>query len=125
MEASLKRPRKLKSLETCNWTTAMDEILLDAYLHQQTLGNKNGNSMTTSAMDSILKELKTHFPDKPISKEKIKDHMKHIKIKFNSCYDLFQNGLSGFGWDSTTNMWIAEDEVWNKLIEAKPEAAEL
>ncbi|CAK8566027.1 unnamed protein product [Lathyrus sativus] len=68
-------------------------------------------------MDIILKELKTHFPDKPISKEKIKDHMKHIKTKFNCCYDLFQNGLSGFGWDSTTNMWIAEDNVWNKLIE--------
>ncbi|CAK8570500.1 unnamed protein product [Lathyrus sativus] len=95
----------------------MDEVLLDAYLHQQTLENKNGNSMTTSAMDSILKELKTHFPDKPISKEKIKDHMKHIKTKFNSCYDLFQNGLNGFGWDSTTNMWIVKDE-------AKPEAAE-
>ncbi|CAK8538557.1 unnamed protein product [Lathyrus sativus] len=102
----------------------MDDVLLDAYLHQQTLGNKNGNSMTTSIMDSILKELKTHFPDKPISKEKIKDHRKHIKTKFNSCYDLFHNGLSGFGWDSTTNMWIAEDEVWNKLIEAKPEVAE-
>ena len=29
----------------------------------------------------------------------------------------FQNGLSGFGWDSTTNMWAAEDEVWDKLIE--------
>ncbi|CAK8568966.1 unnamed protein product [Lathyrus sativus] len=124
MEASLKRSRKLKSLETCNWTTAMDEVLLDEYFNQQTLENKNGNSMTTSVMDSILKDLKIHFPDKPISKEKIKDHMKHIKTKFNSCYDLFHNGLSGFGWDSTTNMWIIEDEVWNKLIEAKPEAAE-
>ncbi|CAK8540092.1 unnamed protein product [Lathyrus sativus] len=50
--------------------------------------------------------------------------MKHIKTKLNSCYDLFQNGLSGFGWDSTTNMWITEDEVWNKLIDAKLEAAE-
>ncbi|CAL5211370.1 unnamed protein product [Lathyrus oleraceus] len=89
MEANLKRPRKLKSLETCNWTIAMDEVLIDAYLHQQTLENKNGNSMTTSAMDSILKELKIHFPERPISKEKIKYHMKHMKTKFNSCYDLF------------------------------------
>lgn len=95
----------------------MDEVLIDAYLHQQTLGNKYGNSMTTSVMDSILKELKIHFPERPFYKEKIKYHMKHMKTKFNSCYDLFQNGLSGFGWDSTTNMWIAEDEVWNKLIE--------
>ncbi|CAL5204326.1 unnamed protein product [Lathyrus oleraceus] len=111
MKTHLKRPRKLKSLETCKWTIAINEVLIDAYLHQQTLGNKNSNSMTTSAMDSILKELKIHFPEKSISKEKMKDHMKHIKTKFNSCYDLFQNGLSRFGWDSTTNMWITEDEV--------------
>lgn len=51
----------------------MDEVLIDAYLHQQTLGNKNGNSMTTSAMDSIFQELKNHFPEKPVSKDKIKD----------------------------------------------------
>ncbi|CAK8541916.1 unnamed protein product [Lathyrus sativus] len=84
MKASLKRSRKIKSLETSNWTTAMDEVLLDSYLHQQTLGNKNGNSMTTSAMDSILKELKTHFPDKPISKEKNKrSHETHQnKVQF-------------------------------------------
>lgn len=53
----------------------MDEILIDAYLHQQTLGNKNGNN----AMDNILQELKTHFLDKLVSKDKIKDHMKHKK----------------------------------------------
>jgi len=117
MDANSNRPRKSKGLETCNWTTAMDGVLIDAYLHQLTLGNKNGNSMTKSAMDNILEELKSHFPDKPISKEKIKDHMKNIKAKWMPCYDLFQNGLSGFGWDSVTNMWIAEDEVWDKLIE--------
>ncbi|CAL5197310.1 unnamed protein product [Lathyrus oleraceus] len=72
METNLKRQMKLKSLETCNWTIAMDEVLNDVYLHQQTLENKNGNSMTTSVMDNILKELKIHFPNKPISKEKNK-----------------------------------------------------
>jgi hypothetical protein len=82
-----------------------------------TLGNKNGNIMTTSAMDSILQELKTHFSDKPITKDKIKDHMKHIKTKFNVCYDIFKNGLSGFAWDETKHMWNAEEEVWEKLIE--------
>jgi hypothetical protein len=117
MEENSKRQRKSKGVDTCNWTLAMDEILIDAYLYQQTLGNKNGNSMTTSVMDSILQELKTHFPDKPITKDKIKDHMKHIKTKFNVCYDIFKNGLSGFAWDDTKHMWNAEEEVWEKLIE--------
>ena len=55
--------RQKKSGETCFWTQAMDEVLIDAYLHQHTLGNKNGNSMTSKAMDNIVIELKHHFPD--------------------------------------------------------------
>jgi hypothetical protein len=117
MDANSNRPRKSKGLETCNWTTVMDEVLIDAYLHQLTLGNIIGNSMTKSAMDNILKELKSQFSNKPISKEKIKDHMKNIRAKWMPCYDIFQNALSGFRWDSVTHMWDAEDEVWDKLIE--------
>ena len=116
MEESSKRARKSKGPDTCNWTLAMDEVLIDAYLHQHTLGNKNGNSLTSFSMDNIFQELKTHFPDKPITKDKIKDHMKNIKAKFSPCYDIFKNGLSGFAWNKETNMWIAEDEVWESLI---------
>ncbi|XP_057446058.1 uncharacterized protein LOC130738156 isoform X2 [Lotus japonicus] len=124
MEANKKKAKEPKVVAVLSWTTAMNEVLIDAYLHQQTLGNKNGNAMTSNAMDIILQELQNHFPDKAISKEKIKDHMKHLKSKFTSCYDLFKNGLSGFSWDPITSMWIAEPEVWKKLIEARPEAAE-
>ncbi|GAU51826.1 hypothetical protein TSUD_416120 [Trifolium subterraneum] len=119
MEDNSKRQRKSKGVDTCNWTIVMDEVLIDAYLYQQTLGNKNGNSMTTSAMDNILQELKTHFPDKPITKDKIKDHMKNIKTKFNVCYDVFKNGLSGFAWDRTKNMWVAEEEEKSEAAEWK------
>ena len=66
--------------------------------------------------NNIFNQLKQHFPDRTISKKKIKDHIKHIKAKFNSCYDLFKNGLSGFAWDASKSMWIAELEVWDKLI---------
>ena len=50
---------------------SMDEVLTNAYLRERTLGNKNGYCMTSIAMDSILKELRDHFPDKSISKDKI------------------------------------------------------
>lgn len=76
-----------------------------------------GNSMTSTAIHSILKEMKDHFPDKPLSKDKIKDHVKHLKSKFTACYDIFKNGLSGFRWDATNCMWLAEPKVWDALIE--------
>ncbi|KAG5586341.1 hypothetical protein H5410_046775 [Solanum commersonii] len=34
-------------------------------------------------------------------------------------------GMSGFAWNPITNMWDAELEVWDQLIQAKPEAADL
>lgn len=55
-DANSNRTRKSEGLQTCNWTITMDEVLIDAYLHRLTLGNKNGNSMTKSAMDNILEE---------------------------------------------------------------------
>ena len=76
MEGKSKRSKK--SGDILCWTTSMDEVLINAYLHQQTKGNKNGNALTSNALNIILEELKNHFPNKHISKVKMKDHMKHI-----------------------------------------------
>ncbi|XP_060197931.1 uncharacterized protein LOC132626919 [Lycium barbarum] len=57
--------------------------------------------------------------------ELIHNRMRVIKTKFAKCYDTFQMGMSGFSWDPITNMWDAEPEVWDQLIQAKPAAAEL
>ncbi|CAH9147553.1 unnamed protein product [Cuscuta epithymum] len=50
--------------------------------------------------------------------------MKNIKRIWYPCYDLFKYGASGFGWNHATEMFTAEPEVWQRLIEVKPEAAE-
>ncbi|KAH0682736.1 hypothetical protein KY290_021332 [Solanum tuberosum] len=34
-------------------------------------------------------------------------------------------GMSRFAWNPITNMWDAESEVWDQLIQAKPEATDL
>ncbi|XP_020242315.1 uncharacterized protein LOC109820569 [Asparagus officinalis] len=62
------------------------------------------------------------FPDKPIDKDKVKNRMKYMKSKWAACYDLFKNAGSGFAWNRNTNMWSAEPEVWDQLIQAHPEA---
>ncbi|XP_061359903.1 uncharacterized protein At2g29880-like [Gastrolobium bilobum] len=105
------------------WTQEMDDALIDAFLHQQNDGNKVSGSFTSKAYETIIKELQQKF-GRSFEKEKIKSRWKIVKRRFSKCYDLFKNGLSGFAWDPITKQWCAEPEVWQKLIEAKPEAKE-
>ncbi|XP_039141198.1 uncharacterized protein LOC120278473 [Dioscorea cayenensis subsp. rotundata] len=105
----------------------MDDALIDAYLHQQTMGNRVGGTFTTHALENIVNEVRSKFLDKPIDKERAQNRMKNIKRAFIRCYDIFKNGMngmSGFAWNPTSEMWHAESEVWQHLIEAKPEAVE-
>ncbi|KAJ3691674.1 hypothetical protein LUZ61_020838 [Rhynchospora tenuis] len=93
--------------ESLVWTHMMDEALVDAFVHQHELKNRNGGTFTSHAYDQIVKELKEAFPDKPIDKEKVKNRMKYIKRGFGTCYDLFRN-ISGFGWNAETHMIEAD-----------------
>ena len=95
----------------------MEDVVVDAYVHQHDLGNRQGGTFTSKALDEVLLEMKNHSSDKVFDKTKIKDHMKKLKSKFTPCYDLFKNGLSGFGWDPISHMWTVEPAVWETLIE--------
>ena len=97
------------------WTAVMDDALIDALLHQHHLGNRNGSVFTTHAYDNIVKELREKF-EKPIDKQKVKNHIKTIKYNWSDCYDAFKNGLNGFAWSPITKMWSAELEVWESLL---------
>ncbi|KAJ4791354.1 Myb/SANT-like DNA-binding domain protein [Rhynchospora pubera] len=109
--------------ESLVWTHKMDEALVDAFVLQHILKNRNGGTFTSHAYDQIVKELKEAFPDKPIDKEKVKNRMKYIKRGFGTCYDLFRN-ISGFGWNPITHMFDADSDVWDRMIKDHPEAAE-
>ena len=94
----------------------MDDVLIDALLHQHHLGNRNGSVFTTHAYDNIVKDLQEKF-ENPIDKQKVKNRIKTIKYNWSECYDVFKNGLSGFAWSLITKMWSAEPEVWESLIQ--------
>ena len=42
--------------------------------------------------------------------------MKTLKRVFGEAYDAVK-GLSGFGWNSVSQLFEAEEEVWDALIE--------
>ncbi|KAJ3676608.1 hypothetical protein LUZ60_004020 [Juncus effusus] len=111
--------------DTCSWTTAMDGALIDAFVRQESIGNRVHNgSFTSDAYANITIELREKFKDKPLDKERIKNRIKYIKKNFVHCYEVFKDGLEGFTWNPVTMLWTAEPENWEKLIEANPEAAE-
>ena len=98
------------------WIAVMNGVLIDALLHQQHLGNRNGSVFTTHTYDNIVKELQEKF-EKPIDKQKVKNRIKTIKYNWSDCYDMPKNRLSGFTWSPITKMWSAEPEVWEILIQ--------
>jgi len=97
------------------WTQEMDNVLIDAFVHQLNEGNKVNGSFSSLAYVNITKELAEKY-QRPFVKEKVKNRLKFVKRKFHKCYDIFK-GLSGFSWDSSTKRFDADAEVWKKLIE--------
>ena len=106
-----------KTTSVLFWSKPMDDAIVDAYLHEDTIGNRVGGTFTPRAFENIIKELREKFSDCPIDKEKVQNRMKHIKRVWTSYYDIFRNGLSGFNWDPISEMLIVEPEVWQQLIE--------
>ncbi|KAJ0097742.1 hypothetical protein Patl1_27760 [Pistacia atlantica] len=117
-------PHKVKKESNMRWTQSMDDILIDAYLHEHVQGNRVGGTFTSQAHDQILQTMKKEFPNIIWEKEKIQNHMKFIKKSWASCQYIFKDVLSGFAYDQTTSIWHAEPEVWDKIIESNPSAVE-
>ncbi|KAJ3706954.1 hypothetical protein LUZ61_010659 [Rhynchospora tenuis] len=113
--------RKNSEVELVTWNQNMDDALLDALEYQSNIGNRVSGTFTSKAYDNILKELSDKFKDVAFDKEKIKNRVKYLKRNFGICYDLFK-GLSGFSWNSVSNMWSADPGVWKDLFKSRPEA---
>ncbi|KAF3635880.1 hypothetical protein T459_23515 [Capsicum annuum] len=93
------------------WKNTMHDTLVDTYCHEDALGHSIGGTFTTHAMDNIVKELRSKFPNKVLNKEKFHNRMKAIKRQFTKFYDTFhQSGMSRFAWDPITHKWDVEPE---------------
>ena len=79
------------------------------------IGGSVNETFISKAYDDIVKELVEKF-DMEINKDKVKHRQKTLKENFHECYDIFKDGLSGFGWNDSLNMWTAKLKVWEPLI---------
>ena len=66
------------------------------FLHQVIIGGRVNGTFTFKAFDDIVKELVENF-HMEINKDKVKNQQKTLKNNFHECYNIFKDGLSGFG----------------------------
>ncbi|KAF2311200.1 hypothetical protein GH714_020123 [Hevea brasiliensis] len=102
------------------WTNEMDNVLINAMLEEDHKGNRPEGTWNTRAFDNMLQVLRAAFGP-IIQKSNIKNRMKTLKRTFAECKDLF-HGLSGFAWNPVTKLFEATFDVWEQLIQEKPEA---
>ena len=74
----------------------MDDTLIDVFLHQMIIGGRVNGTFTSKVYDDIVKKLVQKF-HMEINKDKVKNRQKTLKKNFHECYDIFKDGLSGFG----------------------------
>ena len=96
------------------WSSVMDDALVDAFLHQVIIGGRVNGTFTSKTYDDIVKELVEKF-HMEINKENVKNWQKTLKNNFHEC-GIFKDGLSGFEWNDSLNIKTAEPEVWEPLI---------
>ena len=85
------------------WSSVMNDALVDAFLHQVIRGGRVNGTFTSKAYDDIVKGLVEKFLVE-INKDKVKNQQKTLKKNFHECYDIFKDGLSGFGWNDSLNI---------------------
>ena len=57
------------------WSSVMDDALVDAFLHQVIIGGRVNGTFTSKAYDDIVKELVEKF-DKEINEDMVKNRQK-------------------------------------------------
>ncbi|PWA56428.1 myb/SANT-like domain-containing protein [Artemisia annua] len=119
-EPKLKEPKVKK--EQFGWTSDMDDAFIQAMLTQQDKGNRPKGTFSSLAYANMVDELRTKLK-LDFTKARLKNRLKTIKENFAYCHDVIRGSkLSGFSWNSMTQLIEAEEEVWEKLEEVNPDA---
>ncbi|GAV80076.1 Myb_DNA-bind_3 domain-containing protein [Cephalotus follicularis] len=99
------------------WTPTMERYFVDLMLEQMHRGNRVGHTFNKQAWTDMLVMFNAKFGSQ-YDKDALKSRYTSLWKQFNDVkYILCQ---SGFSWDETQQMVVAEDHVWNAYIKAHP-----
>lgn len=101
------------------WTPTMERYFIDLMLEQMNKGNRIGHTFNKKAWTDMLSVFNTKFGSQ-YDKDVLKSRYTNMWKQFNDIKNLLSQ--SGFCWDETQQMVVADDYVWDAYIKAYPDA---
>ena len=95
------------------WTKEMDGCLGKILVEQAKLGNKIDCDLESAAYMVAVTAINKRF-QLDLVKEHIRNRLKTWKKQYGILSELLEQ--SGFGWDETRNMVVADDSAWEDYI---------
>lgn len=92
----------------------MDRYLIDLLLDHVNKGNRIGKTFVAQAWIDMVKSFNTNFSSRH-DKDVLKNRYKHLKRLYNDINTLL--GETGFSWDDSREMVVAEDHIWDAYME--------
>ncbi|KAK9292996.1 hypothetical protein L1049_020979 [Liquidambar formosana] len=101
------------------WTPTMERYFIDLMLDQMHRGNRMGHTFNKQAWADMLTMFNANFGSQ-YDKDVLKSRYTSLWMQFNDIKNLLDQ--SGFYWDDTRQMVIADEYVWDTYVKAHPDA---
>ncbi|KAL2472390.1 hypothetical protein Adt_40532 [Abeliophyllum distichum] len=101
------------------WTPTMERYFIDLMLEHIHRGNRTGHTFNKQAWTDMLAVFNAKFGSQ-YDKDVLKSRYTNLWKQFNDIKNIL--GQSGFSWDETRQMVVADDYLWNAYIKIHPEA---
>ncbi|EEF46860.1 conserved hypothetical protein [Ricinus communis] len=101
------------------WTPTMERFFVDLMLEHMHRGNRIGHTFNKQAWMDMLAMFNAKFGSQ-YDKDVLKSRYTNLWKQFNDVKTLL--GQSGFTWDETREMVVADDYVWNAYLKVHPDA---
>ncbi|KAL5788829.1 hypothetical protein ACOSP7_005778 [Xanthoceras sorbifolium] len=101
------------------WTPSRDACLVELFIEQHNCGRTAYNEFKNEVIKSVTRDFNKKF-GLSLEENQIKNRYNVMKKDYGVVKTLLNH--SGFGWDETRQMVVADDKVWESYIAVKSEA---
>ncbi|XP_020536605.1 uncharacterized protein LOC105637536 isoform X2 [Jatropha curcas] len=101
------------------WTPTMERYFIDLMLEHMHRGNRIGHTFNKQAWTDMLTVFNAKFGSQ-YDKDVLKSRYTNLWKQFNDVKNLLSQ--SGFSWDESREMIVADDYVWDAYLKVHPDA---